>query len=76
MTITRQMVLDAASSNCGWNNDQLRLMKVRLPLHHGWIETLVGTEVDEETWHKVMALSGIRKKRKRNEIISGQDFLL
>lgn len=73
MKLTHQILHSAASNYCGWNKHQLELLGVKSPPKSGWLKKLVGTDVDENTWRKVILLRGIRNKAQRENILAEAD---
>ncbi len=61
--LTRELLHHAATSGSGFNQLQLRLLNVPLPLRKGWLNELIGLEVSLETWERVEALRGPAAKK-------------
>lgn len=72
MKLTSEMLHSAASNYAGWNKHQLALLGISKP-EKGWLTKLVGTEIDENTWRKVMVIRGIKSKAQRENILSQAD---
>ena len=45
----------------GFNRKQLDLLNVNWPPRQGWVKWLIGQEIPESTWEKVVALKGQAK---------------
>ena len=70
------MIYDVASPEGGWSLTQLNLLGVKGQPVHGWIQSLVGREISVDDYAKVIALSGVKKKRDRVAVLNGQANLL
>lgn len=68
MKLTREILHTAATNYAGWNKQQTDLLGVPWPPKKGWLSALIGKEVSEETWQKVIAVRGL-KKWKRKELL-------
>lgn len=66
MILSREMLHAAATNYNGFNRAQLDLIGVKWPPAKGWLSALEGRFIEDEKWHQVMALSGVRKKRRGN----------
>ena len=75
MILTRELLHIAASDYVGWNRSQLDLLGVKWPPSKGWLSNLVGTYIDDDKWHQLMAISGVRGKKKQKAILLGQKTL-
>ena len=64
MRLTREILHSAAPG--GFNHEQIRLLGVPIPEKKGWLLTLVGKEISDDTWAKVVRLNGVGKKELRN----------
>ncbi len=76
MKLTKE-ILHASGSNgyVGWNRQQMQLFGINWPPKKGWLSSLIDTEIEDEKWHKIMALSGVKNKNARKEIMSEQPNL-
>jgi len=73
MKLTYELLHSAGSyGGNGFNRPQLELLGVAWPPRKGWLRGLAGTEIDDAKWEKVLALSGVRKKQERIEILGEQ----
>jgi Mor family transcriptional regulator len=70
MKLTHQLLHSAGTySGSGFNKHQLELLGVAWPPPRGWLKKLVGTEIPDDEWEKVVALKGVRDKSKRDKIV-------
>lgn len=54
------------SLECGClNKTQAELLKVPWPLVQGWRDTLIGREISEDVWNKVLSLRGLKPKERK-----------
>ncbi len=56
MKLTHQMLHDAATNYGGWNKKQLAVLKVGWPAKKGWLSKLVGSEITDEDWNRLLSL--------------------
>jgi len=76
MKLTYSIIHSAGSSGGdGFNYAQLKLLGVELPPKKGWLSNLIGKEVPDDIWIKVMALKGVRRKAERKALLNS-DFCL
>jgi hypothetical protein len=59
-----------ASNYGGWNKHQLELLGIKWPPQKGWLSKLVGQEVSDSDWSKVMQLRGIKSRKDRKVILA------
>jgi len=69
MKLTFDNLHSAGRGGVGFNWHQLRVLGVGWPPPRGWLQNLIGTEIDDRKWEVVMALKGVPKKV-RNQILS------
>jgi hypothetical protein len=64
MILTREIIHEAGNgvSSSGFNRQQLQLLGIAWPPQRGWLRELIGTEIDEAKWAKVVQLRGINRK--------------
>lgn len=59
MQLTKSLIHSAGSyGGHGFNKAQLNLIGVRWPPKQGWLESLVGKSIPDDTWQKVVGLKG------------------
>ena len=70
--LTKELIEAGMSQNGGWNNAQLKLLGLRIPLKHGWKEKLVGDIVSEANYQKFLDLKDdhLRPDGKRMTILA------
>lgn len=56
MTLTRELLRNAASMRGDLNAQQLSLLGVTYPPPKGWMDDLIGKEIGVELWQSVMVL--------------------
>ncbi len=77
MTLTFEMIHSVKSGSGGWNKTQLALLGVDWPPPKGWIEKLIGKEIDQTTFDRLSSLRGkTMKQRKREQAQEDYLFLL
>lgn len=64
ITLTRDLIHSAATSNCGFRKSQLEALGVSWPPKKGWLSKLAGTTVTQMQWDLFVHL-GQGKKQKR-----------
>ena len=69
MILTRENIHDGASSECGWNKEQLSILGVKWPPKKGWLSKLIGRTISDADYAKFLALRGVRKKKQRAAIL-------
>lgn len=67
MKLTHELIHEMCKCGCP-NKDQLALLGLVPPLHRGWLDRLVGREVSEETWTRVLAFRGLSPGRRKKLI--------
>lgn len=65
MKLTHSMLHKAASNYVGWNKTQAQLLGLKWPLEKGWLSSLIGKQIPDETWEKVLAVRGLKPKERR-----------
>ena len=68
MILTDEIIRTAGTSKIGFNWHQLRLLGVAWPPKHGWIQKLIGQEVNDQTWLLVLSMKD-KPKKVRNQIL-------
>lgn len=68
ITLSHRCLHEAASNNGGWNKAQLALLGIEWPPVQGWLRSLVGKEVSDQTWGQVMALRGVKPKEQKRRL--------
>lgn len=63
--LSHRCIHEAASDKGGWNKAQLALLGIEWPPVRGWLYSLVGKEISDQTWGQVMALRGVKPKEQR-----------
>jgi len=66
MRLTRQILHSAGTSRSGFNRLQLEKLGVQWPPKKGWLSSLIGKEVPDETWEEVLSLKGPASTRREN----------
>ncbi len=73
MKLTHQHLLEVTckgdSRVMALNSYQFRLLGIVWPPRHGWIESLVGREIDLNLWRAVLDLKGVKTKQERQRIL-------
>lgn len=67
MKLTREILHSAGTSGIGYNREQLRLLGVPWPPRHGWLSNLVGKDIPDDTWSKVMELKDYKTRKKAQQ---------
>lgn len=66
LRLTREMIFAGASSAGGWNRPQLALIGVPWPPVKGWVSARIGSQIDEQSYCKFLALKGAKKRKCRD----------
>lgn len=60
--LTSRMLHEVATTGySGWNKKQLAALGVGWPAPRGWLKELVGKEISESQWAKVVELKGANR---------------
>lgn len=54
ITLTRELILSARTKKGGFTRTQLELLGVKWPPRTPWLKRLVGTQINDKTWAKVL----------------------
>jgi hypothetical protein len=74
MKLTREIIHGAGTLGMGFNRHQLGLLGVKWPPKKGWLSGLIGTEIPDETWEKVMRLKSVRRKAERLRALQDENY--
>lgn len=74
MKLTREIIHSAGTLGMGFNRHQLALLGVKWPPKKGWLSRLVGTEVSDDVWEKVMRLKSVRRKHERLRALQDDNY--
>lgn len=58
LKVSKEFMQLAASGEGGWNKAQLALLGVSWPPQKGWMTKIIGLDVPEDVWAKVLQLRG------------------
>ena len=65
MKMTDELLHSAATNGCGFSSEQLFLLTGTPKPSKGWLINLIGTELPDELWQRVIALKGSKSKETR-----------
>lgn len=68
MKLTFEILHSAGKGGIGFNWHQLRVLGVPWPPPRGWLQALIGTEIDDRKWQIVMELKAT-PKNSRNKLL-------
>lgn len=66
MKLTRENLHAVATEGCGFIIEQLEILRVPRPAKKGWAKRLIGTDISDEDYARLLALKG-RKARAKSE---------
>ena len=67
MKLTREILHSAGTNGIGFNRQQLILLGVQWPPVKGWLTRLIGREISDETWQKVLAFKDKKARRQAQQ---------
>ena len=67
MTLTHINLHAVATKGCGFTSEQLDILGVARPPKRGWVQRLIGTELPDADYARLLALKGSKSKSAKNE---------
>jgi hypothetical protein len=71
MKITREWIKEHSTPKGGWTADQLKCLGVSWPPQHGWLQSLIGKEIDAETADKFEWFGSMRNPTGSSDTFAG-----
>lgn len=65
ITLTEQNVRATMTKGLGLNKAQARLYGLNYPLRKGWLQRLIGKEIDPKIYKAIMSLKGHTKQKEK-----------
>jgi hypothetical protein len=65
MKLTRENIHAAATKNNGFNRAQIELFGINWPPKKGWLTSLIGKEIPDDVYYKIVAMGGTKPKERK-----------
>ncbi len=66
MKLSSETLHFLGTGGCGWNKPQLEILGIKWPPRNGWLKDLVGREIAEEDYQKLLELRGAKRNKRGN----------